>query len=204
MLLSALGGADIIQIREKKAPARETYLFCRELQNACESHGLSPSLIVNDRIDIAMAANAQGVHLAQKSLPVDVTLQLRHTGHWDGIIGCSVHSFDEAIQAYESGIDYVTFGHIYASESHRGLPPRGIHELARIVSALPIPVVAIGGIDITNIQSVLSTGCSGVAVIGAILDQDDPKAATTKLKEQIMRSIVQPKVPFSRKREIGM
>ena len=204
MLLSSIGGADIIQIREKKTPARETYLFCQELQSACENHGLSPGLIINDRIDIAIAANTQGVHLAQKSLPVDVTVQLRQTIHWNGIIGCSIHSFDEALQAYKSGVDYVTFGHVYASESHRGLPPRGIYELARIVSALPIPVIAIGGIDVSNIQSVLSTGCSGVAVIGAILDQDDPKAATTKLKEQIMRSTVRPKVPFSRKREIGM
>ena len=202
MVQSALGGADVIQIREKKSPAQETYQFCEEFKSSCRDAGVVPNLFVNDRMDIAIATQAQGVHLAQKSLPVASAIQLSQRAQWDGFIGCSVHSLEEALAAYDAGVDYVTFGHVYASATHRGLPPRGVQELDRIVSALSIPVIAIGGIDQTNISSVLSTGCSGVAIIGAILDQDFPQAATAILKEQINRSTVTPKMPFIRRRRI--
>ncbi len=196
MLECANAGADVLQIREKKAPAKETYEFCNDLMAACTNGGSHPSFIINDRLDIAVALGAHGVHLAQKSLPVPIATSVRDKFNWHGSIGCSVHSFEEAVEAAKLGADYVTFGHVYASESHRGQPPRGVHELARIVEALEIPVIAIGGIDRSNILHVLSTGCSGIAVIGAVLDQDHPYGATISLKEQIVASSIRPKVAF--------
>ncbi|MBX5437828.1 MAG: thiamine phosphate synthase [Alicyclobacillaceae bacterium] len=200
-LLSALteaarGGADVIQVREKRAPAADVYQFCEDLRKSCQAAGLAVQLFVNDRLDVAMAAAADGVHLAAKSLPVAVARKVcRQTG-WQGLIGCSVHSLEEALAAEQAGADYVTFGHVYASESHPGLPPRGVRELARIVDALHIPVVAIGGITAANAEPVLQTGCSGIAVIGAVLDQDDPCAAARTLREAVERIRVPPKVPF--------
>lgn len=193
---SARGGADVIQIREKKAPASETYELVRALQQICTEERLSSRILVNDRVDIALSAGIAGVHLAAKSLPIPAAAQLRRQIGWSGMIGCSVHSLDEAIRAQGAGADYVTFGHVFASESHPGLPPRGLYALRRVTEALSIPVIAIGGIDRANVGAVLETGCSGVAVIGSVLNAEDPLAAVKRLKEAMKRSGSSPKVPF--------
>lgn len=193
---SIRGGADVIQIREKKAPASETYELVRQLQTVVASqHGVC-QVFVNDRVDVAIATQSDGVHLAAKSLPASVVSQLRRQAQWHGQVGCSVHSFDEAVAAEKAGADYVTFGHIYASESHIGVPPRGLHALKRIVDALTIPVIAIGGIDRTNVGPVLKTGCSGIAVIGAVLDTANPYEATMVLRAAMQAGAAVPKVPF--------
>lgn len=193
---SAAGGADVLQIRDKKSPAAEIFQFSQAVREHCQRLGLSPLLLINDRVDIALALPANGVHLAGRSLPATVVRQLRHQSSWPGIIGCSVHSYEEAIAAATSGVDYVTFGHVYASESHRDLPPRGLRELARIVDAISIPVVAIGGIEVNNLAPVLDTGVSGIAVIGSVLSQSDPRRAAYNIKEAMEKSNASPKHPF--------
>lgn len=193
---AAEGGADVIQVREKKAPVADTYAMVLELQQLFRLKGLPAKLFVNDRTDVGIAAQLAGVHLAAKSLPIQVVKSLCKQTGWLGMVGCSVHALDEAIAAEHAGADYVTFGHVYASESHPGLPPRGLQSLRRVVEALSIPVIAIGGIDRTNVGAVLDTGCSGIAVIGAVLDAEDPFAATRDLKEQMQKSLTHPKVPF--------
>ncbi|KPV40891.1 thiamine phosphate synthase [Alicyclobacillus ferrooxydans] len=201
--LSAEGGADVIQIREKKAPVSETYSLVTELQRQLFAKQQSPALFVNDRVDVAFAANLAGVHLASKSLPIPVVDQLRRRVNWSGQIGCSVHSLDEALAAEQAGVDYVTFGHIYASESHPGMPPRGLYALRRVVEALSIPVIAIGGIDRSNLAPVLETNCSGVAVIGAVLNAANPLEATRALKEIMNDSTALPKIPFVRHQNVS-
>ncbi|QSO47810.1 thiamine phosphate synthase [Alicyclobacillus mengziensis] len=193
---AAEGGADVIQIREKKAPAAETYGMILELQQQLRLHGLATKVFVNDRADIGIAAELDGVHLAAKSLPIQVVKQLRMQTGWSGLIGCSIHALDEAVAAEQAGVDYVTFGHVYASESHPGLAPRGLQSLHRVVDALSIPVIAIGGIDRANVGAVLDTGCSGIAVIGAVLDAQDPLVATRQLKDEMEKSRTHPKIPF--------
>lgn len=193
---AAQGGADVIQVREKKAPPADTYAFVQALQQALRAARTSAQIFVNDRSDIAIAADLDGIHLASKSLPIAMVERLRRQSHWAGKIGCSVHALDEAQQAAAAGADYVTFGHIFASASHPTMPPRGLPALRCIVEALSIPVIAIGGITPANVQAVLATGCSGVAVIGAILDVADPRRATERLKEAMGRATVRPKVPF--------
>lgn len=193
---SARGGADVIQVREKKAPAAETYILVQQLQQAISKHQLQTQTFVNDRADIAMAADIGGVHLAAKSLPIPVIVQLRRHTDWSGRIGCSVHTLEEAMRAQADGADYVTFGHIFASESHPGVPPRGLSALRRVVDSLSIPVIGIGGIDRRNVAAVLATGCSGIAVIGAVLDSEQPFEATKSLKAEMLRAGAKPKVEF--------
>jgi thiamine-phosphate diphosphorylase len=196
LALAGQGGADVIQIREKKAPAAETYSMAVELQQMLSEPPHRPAIFVNDRVDIALAMPLDGVHLAGKSLPLPVVCQLRERAHWSGQIGISIHSLEEALAAEQAGADYITFGHIFASESHAGLPPRGLYALRRVVEAVSIPVIAIGGIDRTNIHPVLDTGCSGIAVIGAVLNAEDPLEETRRLKDLMEQSASVPKVAF--------
>lgn len=196
LIEAAAGGADVLQIRDKKAPAAEIFEFSQTVRQRCQAQELNPMLLINDRVDIALALPADGVHLAGRSLPAGVVRQLRRQASWKGMIGCSVHSYEEALTAAESGVDYVTYGHVYASESHRDLPPRGLRELARIVEAISIPVVAIGGIEVNNLAPVLNTGVSGIAVIGSVLSQTEPRRAAYNIKEEMEKSSALPKYPF--------
>jgi thiamine-phosphate diphosphorylase len=196
LVSAAKGGADILQIREKKLPAAELYHFCVDLTQRLEQEDVYPGVFINDRVDVAMATSSRGVHLASKSLPISVVKRLLSRHGVDLFIGCSVHSVEEAIEAAEGGADYVTFGHIYASESHPNLPPRGVNQLARVVEAVSIPVIAIGGIDATNVGPVLETGCSGVAVIGGVIGQANPERAAYNIKNQMQKCTVRPKVLF--------
>ncbi|MCY0893528.1 MAG: thiamine phosphate synthase [Acidibacillus sp.] len=196
LLESARGGADIIQIREKKAPSLETFDLCASLIASCTKERLATQLFVNDRVDVALSLPTAGIHLAAKSLPLEQVLKLREQTLWKGHIGCSVHSVEEALQAQERGADYVTFGHIFASSSHIGLPPKGVYALARVVDALSIPVIAIGGIDATNVQSVLASKCSGIAVISAVLASDQPKQTTQHIKKLMLQSTIEVKIPW--------
>lgn len=196
LLQVAQGGADVIQIREKKAPAAETYALCKSLQTEFRSLHRPPSLFVNDRVDVAMAVHARGVHLASRSLPLEAARYVQEQALWQCILGVSVHNLEEALQAAEAGADYITFGHIYASESHQGEPPRGLQALRRVVEAVEIPVIAIGGIDVTNVAPVLDTGCSGVAVIGAVLYHSNPRLATEQLVAEMRKADTKPKHCF--------
>ncbi len=111
-------------------------------------------------------------------------------------IGISVHSLEEAIEADALGADYVTFGHIFSSQSHPDEPGRGLDALAELVERLDIPVLAIGGIDHSNIGEVVATGCSGVSVISAIVDHADPGHATTQLIDAATRANGTPRTPL--------
>jgi len=196
LVASARGGADVIQIREKKTPAGAVYALCQEMMEATAAMQRAPQIFVNDRVDVAIAAHLHGVHLARLSLPIAAVLELKAQSGWRGLVGVSVHSLDEAKLAEAAGANYVTFGHVFASASHRGEAPRGVTALANVVDALTIPVVAIGGIDVLNVRTVVDTGCAGIAVIGAVLDQDNPEAATFRLKNQMDAAQTKPKVVF--------
>jgi thiamine-phosphate pyrophosphorylase len=185
------GGVDWIQVREKTAPALETYALARELREACWEAGAG--LIINDRIDIALAIDADGVHLAKKSLPPAVVRPLLASG-W--LLGCSVHSLEEAVSAVRAGVDYLTFGNVFATESHPGVAAKGVRVLQAIVEMLDVPVLAIGGITPENVTEVLATGCAGVAVIGAILAAADPAAAAARLRNALDCYTGQPRHPF--------
>ena len=196
LLQSALGGADVLQIRQKRSPASETYALLNRLSSQCRAAHVDTELFINDRVDVAIAAGVAGVHLATKSLPLEAVQSLRRATGWRGLIGCSVHSLAEAVAAEARGADYVTFGHVFSTKTHEAVPPRGTPTLAETVERLSIPVLAIGGIREENVEQVLETGCSGVAVIGAIMESENPRRATQSLLDRIARSRTAPRVLF--------
>ena len=177
LVAAAQGGAGAVQLREKDLSARELYALGARLQEALAPYHIP--LFINDRLDVALALDAAGVHLAGHSLP---TAQARRVLGPHKLIGVSTHSVAEAQQAAAEGADFVVFGPVFATPSKLAYgPPQGIQLLASVVRQVAIPVLAIGGIDQTNVSQVMHTGAYGVAMIRAVLAAPDACAATRQL-----------------------
>lgn len=189
------GGADWVQVRDKAAAARDLYDLALEMGRVCRAAGAG--LLVNDRADVAVAAGAHGVHLARRSLPVAAVRPCLPPGR---LVGVSVHSVAEAVEAARAGADYITFGSVFPTRSHPGAPGQGPEALAEVVRSVAIPVLAIGGITPENAPAVLATGCAGIALISAVLGAPDPQAATARLRHVLDRYEGQPRHPFPRPR----
>jgi thiamine-phosphate pyrophosphorylase len=185
--LALEGGVDWVQLRDKSAPAATLFELGARLLRL--SHERGARLAINDRLDVALALRADGIHLAGQSLPVAEAVRLADQRLR---VGRSVHALAEAQQAAAAGAAYVTFGPVFPTRSHPGMPPRGLDELANIVRALDVPVLAIGGITAENLPDVLATGCAGVAVISAILSDPDPAAAAARLRRVLDRRATYP------------
>lgn len=175
------GGASIIQLRDKNGTSRKLYelaLKCREI-----TASFNIPLIINDRLDIAQAVKADGVHLGQDDLPVRVARKILGPHKF---IGVSVINLEEARRGYEDGADYVSISPVFPTVSKNDIrEPAGLEVLRQVKAALPIPVIAIGGITEENLGRVFATGCDGVAVISAIFAQQNVKEATRRLKTKI-------------------
>ncbi|TCP55359.1 thiamine-phosphate diphosphorylase [Tumebacillus sp. BK434] len=182
------GGADVIQLRYKSAPALDLFRLGEEIHPLILAEG--GRLLINDRADVALALQAGGVHLAAKSLPISAARPLFPAAKW---IGCSVHSVEEALAAQAQGATYITYGHIFATGSKPGLAPRGLAALQSVVDAVEIPVLAIGGITTDNIDDVLATGAAGIAVISAVMADGDPMRAAQALREKMDASLHRPR-----------
>jgi thiamine-phosphate pyrophosphorylase len=147
-------GVDMIQVREKDLSARELLrLVCRVRDAAA---GSNTRILVNDRLDIALAANIHGVHLPGRGLPAAVVRP--HVR----VMGCSVHSVDEAVRAAQDGVDFVVFGPVFDTP---GKTPHGLEALRSVAEAVRIPVLAIGGLSAERIADVLAAGAAGFAAI---------------------------------------
>ncbi|WP_077625266.1 thiamine phosphate synthase [Sediminibacillus massiliensis] len=161
---------DAIHVREKERTSREIYYIVNRLTD----QGVpSSKIIINDRADIALATKVSGVHLGHQSLPAAV-MKRRFPSL---CAGASVHSVDEALFAQGQGVDYLLFGHVFSTGSKPGLPPKGLCQLERAVSAVETPVIAIGGVKPENMKETLETGVEGVAVMSGVLEAADPVAA---------------------------
>jgi thiamine-phosphate pyrophosphorylase len=185
------GGVNWVQLRDKSGSAAAMWAQARTLLEL--TRAANASLSINDRLDVALALKADGVHLAGQSLPVAPTVELA-TGRL--LVGRSVHGLEEAVQAARDGADYLTFGHVFPSTSKPGLPPRGLAQLAEVVDAVDVPVLAIGGITLGNLDTVLGTGCAGIAVISAILSASEPRNAARALRQALDRCSNRPRQPF--------
>ena len=174
------GGVDWVQVRGGHAPAADLYALAAEIERRCGAAGAG--VIVNDRIDVALAVGADGAHLGTGGLASGVVRAL--LAPWQ-IIGRSVHAPEEVAAAARAGADYVMFGHVFDTASHRGAPPKGVAALRRAVGEAAVPVFAVGGITPQNIADVAATGCAGVAVIGAILGAADPAGAAKTLRRAL-------------------
>ncbi len=186
--MAVAGGADTIQFRQKEGSTRALIETAIAMKNAC---GDVP-LIVNDRVDVAIAAGADGVHLGQDDFPIEKARGLLGE---DAVIGGTAKTFSQARQCIAAGADYIGFGPIYAtgSKADAGMVKslEGLREMVNGVhincwrSCTPIPIIAIGGIEIENVGEVMRAGAHGIAVISAVCCQPDPTEATQRLMDQI-------------------
>jgi thiamine-phosphate pyrophosphorylase len=180
---AAENGADWIQVRDHQSSARELFDLAQAVVTICRPRGVR--VVVNDRIDVALAVGADGVQLGGCSLPVGVAREL--VGGLS--IGVSVHSIESAVRAEAEGADWITFGHVFPTSSHPDTTPRGVTALAQAVQAVHSPVIAIGGIRTRQVGPVIHAGAAGIAVISAILDAPDPARATAELRQAIQWAI---------------
>jgi len=176
---AALGGVDAVHVRLPGRPAADVFDIARQLKAALP---VTAALIVNDRIDVAMAVSATGVQLGERSLPVDAA---RAVSGSRLLLGRSIHDVDGARNAAELGTDYLLAGNVFATASHPGAEGRGLDWLAKIVETVSIPVIAIGGITSKRIAEVIATGAYGVAVGREILLAPNPQQAAEDLRIQL-------------------
>ena len=175
---SIKGGVTVVQVREKDLSTREFYRLSLEVKEVTDKYKIP--LIINDRIDIAQAINADGVHLGQDDMPLKIARKILGDNK---IIGISVGTIEEAKEAERDGADYVGIGAIYYTGTKKDIDePIGIEGLKEIVDSIKIPSVAIGGVNKSNAEDVIKSGTSGLSVISAILNNVDVKKAAEELK----------------------
>ena len=179
--LACTGGADIIQLRDKHLSDDDMITVGREIRHVCDRY--DARFIVNDRVQVARACGADGVHLGRADASIE---EARRVLGDSAIIGATAHSFQEALRADRSLADYVGFGHVYATTSkQKETPPVGLEELARVCSAVSLPVLAIGGITSERVADVMRAGAWGIAVIADVCASDDPRAATERIRRAV-------------------
>ena len=181
-----LGGVTLVQLREKAIASKEFYERALRIKAIC--HHYNVPLLINDRVDIALAVEADGVHIGQSDLPCGVVRQILGK---DKIIGVSARTAQQAIQAQADGADYLGVGAMFATSTKQDAQTVTIASLTQIRQAVTLPIVAIGGINHTTLPALqqalqaADTSIDGVAVVSAILGQKDVKLASQQLKEVI-------------------
>lgn len=169
-------GVTLVQYRAKAADGGVLYAEACKLKELCDKYGVP--LIINDRLDIALAVGAAGVHLGQDDLPCAVARRLLGE---DFIIGVSAHNPAEAVQAVSEGADYLGCGAVFGTATKHDVAKLGLENLRAIRKAVAVPMVGIGGITADNYAEVLATGANGAAIVSGILAQDDIGAVVKKL-----------------------
>ena len=174
------GGVTLVQLREKTADSRQFLETALRVREVTDRYGIP--LIINDRIDIALACNAAGVHLGQQDIPCKIAREILGP---DKLIGVTAKTVEQAIQAERDGADYLGCGALFPSGAKPEAQPMTLSTLSEILASVHIPVTAIGGINAENVHLPVEAGANGVAVVSAILGQPDVSAAARKLREKI-------------------
>ena len=169
-------GVTLVQYRAKAADGGVLYAEACKLKELCDKYNVP--LIINDRLDIALAVGAAGVHLGQDDLPCAVARRLLGE---DFIIGVSAHNPAEAVQAVSEGADYLGCGAVFGTATKHDVAKLGLENLRAIRKSVAVPMVGIGGITADNYAEVLATGADGAAIVSGILAQDDIGAVVKKL-----------------------
>ncbi len=172
--LAVDGGVNVVQLREKDLPGRELYHLALVLRSVVRGRAL---FVVNDRVDVAVACGADGVQIPAHGLPLDAAAEIDPTL----LLGQSIHSAATAVEAQHRGADYVVLGTVFPTPSKPEARLIGVEGVRRAVEAVSIPVIAIGGVTAGNAGDLIVAGAGGVAVIGAIMDADDPREAAREL-----------------------
>lgn len=185
MVKAALaGGADVIQLRDKSLSGRDLYALALDMGAMVRAS--RATFIINDRLDIAQAAGADGVHLGQSDLPVAAARSLAPPSF---IVGASVGSVEEAVAAERDGADYIALSPVFSTPTKDDAGPgHGLEVLSEIRAAVGIPVIAIGGVNSANIKDVVAAGADGVAVISAVLGAEDVEAAARSIRELVLHA----------------
>jgi thiamine-phosphate pyrophosphorylase len=174
-------GTPAIQLRERDLSTRELVTLAREVQAVTASR--RSQLLINDRIDVALALEGVGVHLRSNSLPVSVARQMLGTQR---LLGISVHSVEEAVQGESQGADYIVLGPIYDTPSKQLLgPPLGVHTVEKACRLVRIPIIGIGGVTAARAREMRRAGAFGAAVITAILGATDVESAARELLDAV-------------------
>jgi len=178
------GGADVIQLRDKEASGRRLHEVALALRKL--TRDAQVPFLVNDRLDVAMAVDADGVHLGQEDLPASAARKILGPGK---ILGVSAETVEEALLAEREGADYLGVGPVFEARGSKpdAGKPRGLEQIARIRAESRLPIVAIGGIDAGNARQVLEAGANAVAVISAVVAADDIEGAARRLKRSLER-----------------
>lgn len=171
------GGVTCLQLREKDASAGEILALARTLLPLCRARRVP--LLINDRVDIALTAGADGVHLGQDDLPLPEARALLGP---DRILGATAHTVEEALRAQAEGADYLGVGAMFPTGTKTNTIPTSADTLKAICAAVSIPVVAIGGVTAQNLPTLAGTGIAGAAVVSAIFSQSDLAAAARTLR----------------------
>lgn len=181
------GGVSCIQLREKSCGTREFLNEALALQPLLKSRNIP--LIINDRLDIALAIEADGVHLGQSDMPIGMARKIAGDSL---IIGISAESVDDALRAEQEGADYIGISPVFSTPTKTDIaPPLGLEGVRQIRALVDIPLVGIGGIHSDNAESVLAAGADGIAVVSAIVSAADPAGAAKKLKTLIDQVLAQ-------------
>lgn len=176
---SIRGGAKIVQLREKNMDTRDFFKRALKLKEICHKHGVD--FVINDRLDIAIAVDADGVHLGQSDMPIEKAKEI--LGH-KKIIGISAKNMEEALEAQKYGADYIGVGAIFATDTKKDSGLIDLETLKEMTNQINIPVLAIGGIGLGKLGYLKDTGIDGICVISDILGSDDPEKRTRKLLEE--------------------
>ncbi|WP_407393932.1 thiamine phosphate synthase [Methanobrevibacter sp.] len=170
------GGVTVVQIREKTAETLDFYNLALKVKEITTKYNVP--LIINDRVDVALAIDADGVHVGQSDIPCDVTRRL--IGE-DKILGVSAATIEEAQKAQKDGADYIGAGAVFPTATKDDAPKITKKDLKEVVDSIDIPVVAIGGINHDNASELIDTGIAGLSVVSAIMSSDDPKKSSEEL-----------------------
>lgn len=172
------GGTTVVQIREKTAETLDFYNLALKVKDITTKYNVP--LIINDRVDVALAIDADGVHVGQSDMPCDVTRKLIGK---DKILGVSAATIEEARKAEKDGADYIGTGAVFPTQTKDDAPKITKDDLKEIVESIDIPVVAIGGITLENAHELNDTGIAGLSVVSAIMSSDNPKKSSEELLE---------------------
>ena len=174
------GGVDIIQLREKDKTTREYIRLAKKVKSLAGKY--NTPVIIDDRVDVAIASEADGVHLGQSDMPVDIVRRILGKGK---IIGATAKTTEQAEEAYMQGADYLGVGAIYPTSTKVKTVITSVETLSEICEAVQIPVYAIGGLTKDNINVLRGINISGICVVSAIMKSDNPENAVKEIKKSI-------------------
>ena len=178
------GGVTLLQLREKRSSTREYIELATKVHNLARKYFVP--LIIDDRLDVAMAIDAEGVHLGQSDMPIVTARKL-----WGGekIIGATAKTVEQAVEAYEQGADYLGVGAIFPTTTKVKTILTSVDTLRDICNAVPIPVNAIGGLNKDNIDILQGVPIAGICVVSAVMKADDPKFAVDELRKSMRNKL---------------